>query len=41
MSGYTGHILQCLENSHLPNFTWPDVKKMSQSVTRKHEISVE
>ena len=41
MSGYTGHILQCLENSHLPNFTWPNVKKMSQSVTRKHEISVE
>lgn len=40
ISGYTGHILQCLENQKIPNFTWSDVKKLSVKAAKKHEITI-
>ena len=41
MSGYTGHILMCLENPRLPNFTWPDVKKFAADDDAPHKITKE
>ncbi len=41
MSGYTGHILMCLENPRLPNFTWPDVKKFAADDAAPHKITKE
>lgn len=41
MSGYTGHILMALNNPHLPNFTWPDVKKFATDSTAPHHITKE
>ena len=41
MSGYTGFIIMALENPHIPNFTWPDVKKLvAEHTGKKHEIAV-
>jgi ribonuclease J len=39
MSGYTGRILMALENPNIPNFTWPDVKKLTQNAQKPHEIT--
>ena len=41
LSGYSGHILQKLNNPHLPNFTWPDVKKFSLNQTARHIVTPE
>lgn len=41
MSGYTGHILMALNNKHLPNFTWTDVKKFADDSTKQHHVTKE
>lgn len=41
ISGYTGHILMVLGNPHLPNFTWPDVKKFAADNTAPHHVTKE
>lgn len=41
MSGYTGHILMALDNPHLPQFTWPDVKKFATDSTVPYQITKE
>ncbi|MDR0454173.1 MAG: hypothetical protein LBH05_05120 [Deferribacteraceae bacterium] len=42
MGGYTGFIMMSLENPHIPNFTWSDVKKIVKTPTgKKHEITAE
>ena len=42
MSGYAGFIIKAIENSNLPNFTWPDVKKMVREPPHKpYEITAE
>ena len=39
MGGYTGLIIMVLENPNIPNFTWPNVKKIvSENTGKKHEI---
>ena len=41
MSGYTGHILMNLKNPHLPQFTWPDVKKIATDNAVPYQITKE
>lgn len=41
LSGYAGHILWGINNSHIPNFTWNDVKKFSLKQHKSHEIDID
>lgn len=41
LSAYAGHILWATGNKKLPNFTWKDVKKLTDFPQRPHEINIE
>lgn len=41
LSGYAAYLLMKLENPHLPNLTWPDVKKFAAGERNRCSVSPE